>query len=803
MSEYDTGNSVPSASMPDAWDNIQTFDKFVNSSEETITTRTGEQLDTLHGVNVKAGNQLTQQQADFETSQEERDAVVEETRQNLIPLSRQYMTLAAAQADIANIPAGSTTYYRSPDDSALAIEVINNAGTLTATGRKMPAYSSLRRGNILFDSFNEYSAVDSKFGAWDWYRGATVTFSSSDTDLPLPTPVAQYSGVFSADKYYDLARLPVRVGDQLTFSVLAWFQNAGSKFHIFWMSSAGAVISSKSQLALTAGVNIPVITDVIPSGASYVRIRVENTTTGTFKVGAYAAALGAIQPEFVRATPDKTYLSAVISSGISGLTSRVDALQGAISVGYAYEATWQTGKFINPNTGVVTANTALNCAIIPHSDGDGWLVTALVTGSATALAVYMNAAGTVLGVEGRGTATPQQYTNYRLNVPSGTTQIGISGRNSAEMSVKKLAVVETATVLASIDSLDVRVQKIEDSLVYDFVKQDVTITSGAYINRANGAEVANSAFDCAVFSYTTGDRWKVTARVNGSGVSLAVYMNSVGTVIGTEGNGTTESVDYTDYELTPPSGTAKIGITTRIAVPIIAKKYVVVPGGSTVSPWSGKIIDVMGDSNVAYNKWQPLVAAELGCSFLNHGIGGSKIAKPDSSSTQISMCDDVRINALDTSAAAWICGPWATNDWAQNIPIGTISDTVNTTVYGALNIIAQKLRARAPTKPILWATPFNGDYDSPRSAAWVDGETNGYGRVSDYAAAIRAVALRYGFPLIDLNADCGWTKFNSTSFLLTEGDTNLSRIHLNTDTGPARISSLVTDRLAALEKLAS
>ncbi|MEH8710264.1 GDSL family lipase [Klebsiella quasipneumoniae subsp. similipneumoniae] len=123
--------------MPDAWDNMQSIDKFVNSSDETITTRTGEQLDTLHGVNVKADNQLTQQQADFETSQEERDAVVEETRQNLIPLSRQYMTLSAAQADIANIPVGSTTYYRSPDDAALAIEVINTSGTLQPTGRTM------------------------------------------------------------------------------------------------------------------------------------------------------------------------------------------------------------------------------------------------------------------------------------------------------------------------------------------------------------------------------------------------------------------------------------------------------------------------------------------------------------------------------------------------------------------------------------------------------------------------------------------------------------------------------------------
>lgn len=148
MSEYDTGNPVPSASMPDAWDNMQSIDRFVNSSDETITTRTGEQIDTLHGVNVKADNQLTQQQADFETSQVERDAVVEETRQNLIPLSRQYMTLAAAQADIANIPAGSTTYYRSPDDSALAIEVMNVGGTLLPTGRKMPSQYSVNQALI-------------------------------------------------------------------------------------------------------------------------------------------------------------------------------------------------------------------------------------------------------------------------------------------------------------------------------------------------------------------------------------------------------------------------------------------------------------------------------------------------------------------------------------------------------------------------------------------------------------------------------------------------------------------------------
>ncbi|WP_432264264.1 TolB family protein, partial [Escherichia coli] len=54
---------------------------------------------------------------------------------------REFPTLAAAQADAdaGNIMVGSTAYYRSPDDSALAIEVINNSGTLEPTGLKIPS----------------------------------------------------------------------------------------------------------------------------------------------------------------------------------------------------------------------------------------------------------------------------------------------------------------------------------------------------------------------------------------------------------------------------------------------------------------------------------------------------------------------------------------------------------------------------------------------------------------------------------------------------------------------------------------
>ena len=102
-------------------DNVKRADELVNGPAGTINDRGGEPLDTWRQMMAKN----------------------DEVRQNLIPLSKQYQTLAAAQADIANIPEGSTTYYRSPDDAYLAIEVINNAGTLQPTGRKMPSQEAV------------------------------------------------------------------------------------------------------------------------------------------------------------------------------------------------------------------------------------------------------------------------------------------------------------------------------------------------------------------------------------------------------------------------------------------------------------------------------------------------------------------------------------------------------------------------------------------------------------------------------------------------------------------------------------
>ncbi|HFP9453288.1 TPA: hypothetical protein ACHOZL_005251, partial [Raoultella ornithinolytica] len=114
-------------------ENVKRADRLVSGPAETVPDRGGEPLDTWRLMMAKN----------------------DEIRQNLIPLSKQYVTLSAAQADIANIPEGSTTYYRSPDDSALAIEVMNVGGTLQPTGRKMPSQQAVDLLNEKTDVINE------------------------------------------------------------------------------------------------------------------------------------------------------------------------------------------------------------------------------------------------------------------------------------------------------------------------------------------------------------------------------------------------------------------------------------------------------------------------------------------------------------------------------------------------------------------------------------------------------------------------------------------------------------------------
>ncbi|HHB8149447.1 TPA: hypothetical protein ACN7PD_000594, partial [Klebsiella pneumoniae] len=183
---YNTGNSRPSNSMKDLSDNAQAYDDFMNSEDDTFIDRLENEKDTLAGAQKKMAAAA--------------EASVQDARKNLIPLSRQYTTLADAQADIANIPVNSFTYVRDPSGNALALEYQNVAGVLTATGRKMPSRSSMVIG-----------IVDS------WVNNNLYPFDtlSSPNENSVSMNVAAVSTIAYREAYSALLS-PVAVGDIIT-----------------------------------------------------------------------------------------------------------------------------------------------------------------------------------------------------------------------------------------------------------------------------------------------------------------------------------------------------------------------------------------------------------------------------------------------------------------------------------------------------------------------------------------------------------------------------------------------------------
>lgn len=149
-------------------------------------------------------------------------SAISDVTENLIPLSRQYMTLADAQADIANIPNGSVTYIRSAEDYALAAEYMNVSGTLTATGRKMPSYA-----------FVEKLPTLGKVGAYP----NLVDFN--DKDLETGRRLSVTTGLTEELSGYNTTGwIAVTPGQQLVFSVLSEIANFYSAGKVF-LSGAG------------------------------------------------------------------------------------------------------------------------------------------------------------------------------------------------------------------------------------------------------------------------------------------------------------------------------------------------------------------------------------------------------------------------------------------------------------------------------------------------------------------------------------------------------------------------------------
>lgn len=165
------------------------------------------------------------------------------------------------------------------------------------------------------------------------------------------------------------------------------------------------------------------------------------------------------------------------------------------------------------------------------------------------------------------------------------------------------------------------------------------------------------------------------------------------------------------------------------------------------NPYRGKTINWLGDSIVAGDEFDEIVAAHFGMNLNDYGSPGARIAyKPNTSQTCLSVS---YLDMTDNCDIIAVSG--GTNDFENAwTPFGTVHDTTNDTFYGALNVLCLGLINKYPDKPIFFTTPIKRASREGQDVDWL----NDIGKTMlDYCNAIKEVCSRYSIPVLDLYAE--------------------------------------------------
>ncbi|WOA56397.1 BppU family phage baseplate upper protein [Bacillus mycoides] len=151
-----------------------------------------------------------------------------------------------------------------------------------------------------------------------------------------------------------------------------------------------------------------------------------------------------------------------------------------------------------------------------------------------------------------------------------------------------------------------------------------------------------------------------------------------------------------------------------------------------------------GDSitdNFRSDNYVALISRSHGVIPRNYGLSGRTIASRPSQDAQYppAVTDYVNMNN-NADVITIFCG---TNDYGNQLTLGTINSTVKTEFYGALNILALGLIEKYPGKKIAFITPMQRR--GPSLAV----------PLSTYVNAVKEIGTKYGIPVLDLYNNCG------------------------------------------------
>jgi lysophospholipase L1-like esterase len=164
-------------------------------------------------------------------------------------------------------------------------------------------------------------------------------------------------------------------------------------------------------------------------------------------------------------------------------------------------------------------------------------------------------------------------------------------------------------------------------------------------------------------------------------------------------------------------------------------------------PWKGLQILFFGDSITANDFFQPVLQNIHGFGYVNNALGGSRITKLAVSPDGTSLVE--RLGAVNAVGADCIFVFAGSNDMVAGVSLGAITDTVDTTFYGAVKALIVSLQANNSGKRVVFCTPLQrGNSRAVYAAQKV------------YPDAMKEVCALYGVPVLDLFYTSGITYEN-------------------------------------------
>lgn len=351
--------------------------------------------------------------------------------------------------------------------------------------------------------------------------------------------------------------------------------------------------------------------------------------------------------------------------------------------------------------------------------------------------------------------------NFALTIPVGVRYIRVTG----DVSNKNTHQFELGSTATGYENYSIKF----DNLTFDKVPS-LIISKNLFITETSAANsFINWTTGLVQGSYPTGIASDFIPVVAGSIYSCnstqtfkAFYDSNKSFISGSQ-SGT--------YPVTIPAGCSFIRITIGAA-----QKYncqfelgstqtpYVVGGYNSKYPYYSdepiiiKKLVTIGDSITAMNMWQPKLVTKLNLSHTNLGIGGTILSGgTDGGAVGDGYWTTQRVATIPTDTDIIILNG-GINDYARNVVIGVIGSTNTSEFYGALNKWVERVIARVPNAKIFIASTTYGEYGSYSADP---NYANAGGNTSkEYATAMKNIAYKYGFPVIDFQGCCMVNKWN-------------------------------------------